>query len=349
MQAALARPKTQLWLRTSIAVLVLISTFVWLWQFRLAALFRHEAAGRIVGRAPLFATQDAPAWLVPLYTVANYFNTTWETTLAAILIAGTLQTFLHAPLLRLLRTQTGWRAYVAGIAFGIPNVLCTCCAAPLFASLYKKGTPFATALATFITAPSLNIMVLVLSVAFLPWQYAAARIVLGLVAALAVPVIAARMTNAPPPPVNVDEKEEENTPWTSLGWKWIENAWGIAVLAVPLLILGYFLVGIVQVVLPLQTLAPMLRNGPLEIVATAFIGTVIMIPTFTEISFVSTLVPLGMGSGPAAALLISAPAVSLPSLIVIGRATRSWRIPIVVGMLVFLLGVTAGLVFMIIG
>jgi len=58
--------------------------------------------------------------------------------------------------------------------------------------------------------------------------------------------------------------------------------------------------------------------------------------------------PLGMGVAPAVALLITAPVVSLPSLIVIGRATRSRKIPLIVGVLVFLLGVAGGWVFSIV-
>lgn len=349
MTLATTHPKSQTWLRTALAALVLFLLFAWLWQFRAAAFLRHEAAGRVVSRAPLVATEGAPVWLMPFYTAINYINTTWETTLVALLIAGTLQTFLHAPLLRLLKTQTGWRAYFAGIVFGIPNALCTCCAAPLFASLYKKGTPLGTALATFITAPSLNFVVLLLAFAFLPLPLAIARIGLGLVAVIAVPYLAAKMSGAPPPPPGVAEPDEENVEWKTLAIAWACNIWEMVRLAVPLLVIGYVLVGIIQVLVPLKTLAPMLDNGWLPLVLTALIGTIIMVPTFSEIVLVSTLMPLGLGAAPAVALLITAPAVSLPSLIVIGRATRSWRVPLVIGALIFLLGVAGGWIFLIAG
>jgi len=345
MSVERAHLKSQVWLRTAIAALALLALFAWLWQFRAAAFLRHETAGRVVSRASLVATEGAPAWLVPIYSTLNYLNTTWETTVVALLIAGTLQTFLSAPLLRLLKTQTGWRAYLAGIAFGIPSVFCTCCAAPLFASLYKKGSPLRTALATFITAPSLNFAVVLLAFALLPLPFALARVGLGIVAVLTVPYLAAKICGITPPPVVVHEPENENTEWRALARAWMHNIWEMTRLAVPLLVLGYLMVGIFQVLVPLKNLAPMLDNGFVPLVVTALIGTILMVPTFSEIALVSTLVPLGMGTGPAVALLITAPAVSLPSLIVIGRATHSWRVPLAVGALTFLLGVAGGWVF----
>lgn len=126
---------------------------------------------------------------------------------------------------------------------------------------------------------------------------------------------------------------------------WVRNIWEMTRLAVPLLALGYFLVGIFQVLVPLKAIAPMLGSGLVSLLVVAFIGTVIMVPTFSEIALVSTLVPLGVGVAPAVALLITAPAVSLPSLIVIGRTTRSWRIPFALGSLIFLLGVAGGAIF----
>jgi len=348
MTLAITRLRSKGWLRTALAVSVLFLLFVWLWQFRMAALVRHEAAGRIVSRAPLVATDGAPVWLIPFYTAINYLNTTWETTLVAMLIAGTLQTFLHAPLLRLLKTQTGWRAYFAGIALGIPNVLCTCCTAPLFAGLYKKGAPFSTALATFITAPSLNLIVLLLALVFLPLPLAVARIVLGLIAAITVPYFTAKLSGVPPPMLNLTDPNSETIEWKTLAITWVRNIWEMARLAVPLLALGYLLVGTFQVVVPLKELTPVLDNGALPLVLTALIGTIIMVPTFSEIALVSTLMPLGMGVAPAVALLITAPVVSLPSLIVIGRATRSRKIPLIVGVLVFVLGVAGGWVFSIV-
>ncbi len=343
MSLTTVRAKPQLWLRTALTVALLLVLFFWLWQFRIAALLRHEAAGQVVSRAPLFSADGAPLWLVPIFSTVNYLNTTWETTLVALLMAGTLQTFLHAPLLRLLKTQTGWRAYFAGVAFGLPNVLCTCCAAPLFAGLYKRGAPLGTALATLITAPSLNLAVLVLALAFLPLPLALARIGLGLAAALAVPYLAARISRIPPP-VMVQEAEGDVLEWNDLVFEWLKNIWQMTRLTLPLLILGYLLVGVLQLFVPLKTVAPVLGDGLVPLILVALISTLVMVPTFSEIALVSTLVPLGMGMAPAIALLITAPAVSLPSLIVIGRATHSWRIPLVVGSLVFLMGTIGGLV-----
>ncbi len=51
-------------------------------------------------------------------------------------------------------------------------------------------------------------------------------------------------------------------------------------------------------------------------------------------------------TGPAAALLLTLPAVSLPSLAIVAGALGSYRVPLVLGTVVFVAGALAGLAFL---
>lgn len=67
-----------------------------------------------------------------------------------------------------------------------------------------------------------------------------------------------------------------------------------------------------------------------------------MIPTGGEIPVILALTALGVGAGTAGALLITLPALSLPSVMLVGRAL-SWRITLAMAAMVAAAGLLAGL------
>jgi uncharacterized membrane protein YraQ (UPF0718 family) len=66
--------------------------------------------------------------------------------------------------------------------------------------------------------------------------------------------------------------------------------------------------------------------------------------TLTEIPILQALIPKGMASGPALALLLSGPSLSLPNMLVIRRVLGSKRTLVYV-VLVILYSTVAGLIF----
>src|SRR5690606_32089393 len=82
-------------------------------------------------------------------------------------------------------------------------------------------------------------------------------------------------------------------------------------------------------------------DGALWIVAMALAGTLFVIPTAGEVPIVQTLLALGGGSGPAAALLMTLPAVSLPSLVMLG-GVLDLRTRLAIAAAVAAAGVVAG-------
>jgi len=65
---------------------------------------------------------------------------------------------------------------------------------------------------------------------------------------------------------------------------------------------------------------PDIGNEWFWIVALALAGMLFVIPTAGEVPIVQAMLALGLGGGPAAALLLTLPPVSLPSLAMLGRS-----------------------------
>lgn len=66
-----------------------------------------------------------------------------------------------------------------------------------------------------------------------------------------------------------------------------------------------------------------------------------VIPTAGEVPIVQAMLSLGLGVGPAAALLLTLPPVSLPSLAMLGRSLP-WRLLVTLALAVVAFGIAAG-------
>jgi hypothetical protein len=67
-----------------------------------------------------------------------------------------------------------------------------------------------------------------------------------------------------------------------------------------------------------------------------------VIPTAAEIPIVQTLMSFGLGAGPAAALVLTLPAVSLPSLLMVRKAFPA-RVLVFVAAAVVVVGIVGGI------
>ncbi|MFA7465115.1 MAG: permease, partial [Syntrophales bacterium] len=102
--------------------------------------------------------------------------------------------------------------------------------------------------------------------------------------------------------------------------QWLRESWWFVKIIFPLLILGVFLVGIIGKLLPEEWIRSWLGgNGITASFLATMIGAISYFATMTEAPFVDTLMKLGMGKGPALALLLTGPGLSLPNWIAIAR------------------------------
>lgn len=101
---------------------------------------------------------------------------------------------------------------------------------------------------------------------------------------------------------------------------WLRESWWFIRMIFPFLLVGVFFVGVVGKIIPEEWVKNYLGgNGLLASFLATMIGAVSYFAIMTEAPFVDTLMKLGMGKGPALALLLTGPGLSLPNWLAIAR------------------------------
>jgi uncharacterized membrane protein YraQ (UPF0718 family) len=100
--------------------------------------------------------------------------------------------------------------------------------------------------------------------------------------------------------------------------EWMDNTWMFAKLLIPLLFGGVFIVGFLGALLPEKQVAALVGDNSLvsNLIASV-VGCFFYFATLTEIPILEALMKNGMAEGPALALLLAGPAMSIPSILVI--------------------------------
>lgn len=315
----------------------------------------------------LIATSDLPIFFKPIAITINYLAAVWHATLLAILLASLFVVAFARYTSKGVFATSGFRSNLAGALLAIPQPFCSCCASPIAASMYKKGAALSTSLSFLVTSPMLNITTLILAIVLLPIDFAILRIAAGIV--LAVPlsyalayIIEKRgllkreskhaerglmyqlavLLNQYCQLFDIERltlgKSAERA--SSLISIWLWTAWRMAKLFLPIFFIGGILASIL-----VTLVAQGVGNSPLGVLISSVGGTLIMISTWTELPVAAILAHAGF-TGPAAALLVTMPAVSIPCLLIFGGALGSLRASILLGVMVFLLGLIAGLLYL---
>jgi uncharacterized membrane protein YraQ (UPF0718 family) len=105
--------------------------------------------------------------------------------------------------------------------------------------------------------------------------------------------------------------------------EWGYEIWDLTKKIFPVLIAGTFLVGIIAFFLPPETFRPFFGENSIgACLLASIVGTILYMPTLLEVPIIGGTFGYTQGvmaGGPALALLLSGPAVSLPSLLVLYR------------------------------
>lgn len=326
-----------------------------------------------LGSAQLWATaelmpvKDAPYLLKPLAVTVNYLALVWDATIIGMLLAGLTVTAFPLYFNRLLAGRGGrLRQMLGGLVYGIPQPFCSCCASPISATLYKSTGSVAASVAFLLTSPTLNISTLILAAVLLPVPFAALRIAGGLLFVFSVASLAARLgekavreADGERPPAegrfltfinkvfnrycnlfHFESAERSAQSPAVLLSSWLANSWREFKVVYPTMIVGGLVAGAIVTFFPV-----VFSNDVGGVVRAALLGTLLMVGTWTEIPVTSVLAGQGL-SGPAAALLVTLPTVSLPCLLIFGGALRNARIAVLLGAATFIFGVAAGVFFL---
>jgi hypothetical protein len=100
----------------------------------------------------------------------------------------------------------------------------------------------------------------------------------------------------------------------------LRETWWFVKIILPLLLIGVFIVGVIGALIPEEWIKTWLGGNSLSASFFAtLIGAISYFATMTEVPFVDTLMKMRMSKGPALALLLTGPGLSLPNWIAIAR------------------------------
>ncbi|MFC1905447.1 permease [Chloroflexota bacterium] len=119
--------------------------------------------------------------------------------------------------------------------------------------------------------------------------------------------------------------------------QWMLETGRFARLIIPWLLVGVFAAGILKAVIPESWIAGLVGSGSvLSNFIASFFGVLMYFATLTEVPVIKAFIDLGMGKGPALALLLAGPALSLPSMLVIRNIIGTRKTLIYIGLVVIM-------------
>src|SRR3954463_12991153 len=268
---------------------------------------------------------DAPTWHAATTFFTTYVLAIWKALVAALLISAAVQAFMPRTwLLRLLNRRGRLRSAAARGPASTPSLMCTCCTAPVAATLRRDGVSTAAALAYWLGNPLLNPAVLVFLAFVAPWQWTLTRIVVGLLVVVGGSALVARLTERRELPVSQVAPEPEAGDWSAQA----PERFARTLLRLLLTLVPEYLLVVLAIGAFRGWLFPIgghgLSAGAGVIVVAAVVGTLLVIPTGGEIPILQALALAGLSLGTLGALLLTLPAASLPAMAMVGRAL-GWR------------------------
>ncbi|MGH9045404.1 MAG: permease [Acidimicrobiales bacterium] len=274
------------------------------------------------------ATKTAPTWHAAWSFTVAYGQDIWVALVVAIVIAAAMEALVpRQRIVSLLTRRSALGGTLLGGLVALPAMMCTCCSAPLTVTLRRNGVPTASALGFWLSNPVLNPAVIVFLALVAPWQWVVTRAIVGAVLVLAVPYVVTCLVRASAsseaasetPPVAAESFDLGAAPRLFL------TAVGrLGITLVPEYFVVVLLIGAFRGwLLPLG--ADTLHWGFLAVLVAAVAGVLMVIPTAGEIPILLGLAALGISPAVLGALLIALPAISLPSMAMVGR-TLSWKV-----------------------
>lgn len=191
--------------------------------------------------------------------------------------------------------------------------------------------------------PVLNPAVLFFITAVLGWQFMLVRLIVGVILVFTVALLANRWF---PQPLDMQVEDAPIENASESGWDlvrdWLKVLWWELYTILPGYLVIVLLLGAARAwfFTPHLTLA---GGGVLMFVGLALVGTLFVIPTAGEVPIIQTLMTFGLAAGPAVVLLITLPAISLPSIYIVRSAFPRRLLATALGAVV-LAGLVAGVV-----
>ena len=290
------------------------------------------------------------------YAIA-YSKSIWKAMVLGLLLGSGIKVLIPSQWVSQWLGRIGFKNIIRGSLLALPCMMCTCCAAPVAASMRQNRASVGSIVSWWLANPLLNPATLVFMAFVLGWHWAMLRVVFAIAMVLVISYFAERYAQkytAQYPeqyPEQYTEPDEfstmdsnmmpaENTTKNHLLFSWAQEFFTMTIKLLPEYIVLVLLLGAAR-----AWLFPVFGadDSVIWIIAMAVAGMLFVIPTAGEVPIVQAMFALGVGAGPAAALLLTLPAVSLPSIIMLRKVfSLKTRLIIVAGVVLF--GILAGLV-----
>ncbi len=292
-------------------------------------------------------------------TTVNWLYTNWKGMTFGLLFAAAALTILGSVKHRSFKSP--WLNTLSGMFIGAPLGVCVNCATPIAQGMYAAGARLETALATLVSSPTLNVIVLSMAFSLLPWEIALGNVVAVLLLLSTMPVLVRRYSvtssdrpassddlsrfaniKAPPPTAPYDESESYIAALLSAISSYSKNLLYILWLAVPLMLLAGLLGATVIELAPFDQFSTISPTLPV-LFATALIATFLPVPMAFNVIVVMALLSKGMDPGIGAVLLFALSVYSIYPATVIAKFI-SPKLSLALATAVVLLATTLGLV-----
>lgn len=286
---------------------------------------------------------------MPLLTRVGYTAVDWAWTNR---IGMSFGVFFGAALLTLIaylprRRFAGAYANTAlGAVLGTPLGVCANCVAPIGRGLIQGGASPATMLATMISSPTLNVVVLAMAFTLLPLPIALVRLAAPLALLAIVPLLLRSRDGALNPefaaascPIEFTPQQSWRESFASLIRSYFANLGRLALATVPWMLVAGLLGALVAELLPAQSL-PM-QVSIIGIVVVAFLGTFAPVPIAFDVALAWILLNRGVPAPYVATLVCTLGAFSVYPFFIVGRSL-SWRVALSVFAAVMGVGILAG-------
>lgn len=123
--------------------------------------------------------------------------------------------------------------------------------------------------------------------------------------------------------------------------QWLKETLHFTRLIIPWLLVGVFAAGVLRVIIPESIITTYVGGNSISAnFIASFAGALMYFATLTEVPIVKAFMDLGMGKGPALALLLAGPALSLPSILVLNKIMGTKKMFTYVGLVVVMATIT---------
>ncbi len=307
----------------------------------------HHAIGHsiLMGDA---ARAPAPSFDAALAYALAYGKAIWQAMVLGLLLGSAVQALLPFDWVARWLGGNRFASALAGGLLALPTMMCTCCAAPVVVGLRQRQAAPGAAIAFWLGNSVLNPATLIFMGFVLGWRWTALRLILGVPMVFGLGYMANRMTTArEAAQAQASLAELAVAPQEGPFRRWLRILGRMTLRLVPEYVVLVLLLGAGRAWL-FPAIGPEIGNHIGWVMAFAVAGMLFVIPTAGEVPIIQAMLSLGMGVGPAGALLMTLPPISLPSLAMLARSFPP-RILAVVGVAVVLFGIAGGVLAIALG